>query len=881
LLIEKRLVVVFLLMVQCYLLFSQEEKVVIDSIPKSKTSMIPDSIIAKRGLSKDAIDMAITHVAKGYRRTDLINKKVWLVGDAVVTYGDITLKADSIVLNMETGQVYAIGRRDSTGKVIGSPEFKQGEEQFKSKELTYNFKTKKGLIKNIFTEQDQGFLHSEVSKRLNDGTINISRSTYSTCNLEHPHFSVNFNKAKVIPGKKIISGPAYLVLEDIPLPLALPFGYFPVQKSRSSGLIIPKYGETQSFGYSLSDGGYYFVFSDYIDMALTGTLYTNGTWMLNASSNYKKLYRYTGNFSLSYASNITGHKGLDDYNKSSNYRIGWTYNQDEKSMPGSRFSASVNMSSSGYDKNNSYNVSDHINSQRQSSISYSKNWTGSPFNLSVSLNHSQNVKNKTIFLDLPKLNFNISRLYPLKGKNNTGVTKWYQELTISYTAALDNQINTTDSLLFTNKVWKNMRNGFSHQLPVSFQLRPFRNFSISPQIMYSGVLYTQKIEKHWDPKYYDANQNIYVAQVVNDTTRGFFYGQSVNPSISASYNPQLFGTYQFTNPGSRIQAIRHIIRPSVSFSYVPVLKGMTTPMYKQVQIDTLGRMREYSIFESNIYGTPSLSSRSGAVAFGLVNILEGKVFTKNDTTGKPKKVKLIDNFSLNTSYNIFADSMRWAPLSMNFRTTLFQNLNLAASGNFSFYGLDSKGQEINKSYYSLTKRPFRMTNLTASLDFDLGQLIKGYGKKKSPDQVQQSNNPYDDSNKEKPLNPVSQVENTNLPLDKYGYVRFDVPWTLRMAYSFYLTKNLSKSIISQTISLSGDLSLTKKTKITYTTGYDVTRKEITMTSVGIMRDLHCWDMSINWIPTGYMKSWNFTIKVKASVLADLKYDRRKDFRDQY
>ena len=869
------------MMVQCYLLFSQEEKVVIDTIPKSKTSVIPDSILAKRGISKDAIVVAITHVAKGYRRTDLINKKVWLVGEAVVTYGDITLKADSIVLNMETGQVYAIGRRDSTGKLVGSPEFKQGEEQFKSKELTYNFKTKKGLIKNIFTEQDQGYLHSEVSKRLTDGTINISRSTYSTCNLEHPHFSVNFNKAKVFPGKKIISGPAYLVLEDIPLPLALPFGYFPVQKNRSSGLIIPKYGETQQLGYSLSDGGYYFVFNDFIDMALTGTLYTNGTWMLNASSNYKKLYKYSGNFSLSYASNVTGHKGLEDYNKSSNYRIGWTYNQDEKSMPGARFSASVNMSSSGFDKNNSYNVSDHINSQRQSSISYSKTWTGTPFNLAVSLNHSQNVKNKTVFLNLPKVNFNISRLYPLQSKNNTGPTKWYQELTISYTAAVDNQINTTDSLLFTNKVWKNMRSGFSHQLPVSFQLRPFKNFSVSPQMMYSGVLYTQKIEKTWDPHFYDRDQNKYVGKVVIDTTRGLFYGQAVNPSISASYNPQLFGTYQFTNPTSRVQAIRHIIRPAVSFSYVPVLNGMTTSMYKTVQTDTLGHTSEYSIFEGNIFGTPSLSSRSGAVSFSLVNILEAKVFQKNDTTGKPKKIKLIDNFSLNTSYNIFADSMRWAPLGVNFRTTLMENINLAANGNFSFYGLDPNGREISKFNYELNKKLLRLTNLSATLDFDLGQLIKGKGKKKTADQPQQSNNPYDNSNTVKQLNPASPAENTNLPLDKYGYTNFDVPWNLRMAYNFYLTKNLSKSIISQTLSLSGDLSLTKKTRINYTTGYDVTRKEITMTSIGISRDLHCWDMSINWIPTGSMKSWNFTIKVKASVLADLKYDRRKDFRDQY
>jgi lipopolysaccharide assembly outer membrane protein LptD (OstA) len=871
-------------MVHSLMLFSQEEKTVIDTLIIKKKSLAPDSILIKRGLSKDAIEMPITHVAAGYRKTDLINKKVYLVKDAVVTYGDITLKADSIELNMETGLVFAIGRKDSTGKIVGSPDFKQGSEQFTSKELTYNFKTKKGLIKNIFTEQEQGYLHSEVSKRMEDGTININRSTFSTCNLEHPHFSVNFNKAKVIPGKKIISGPAYLVLEDIPLPLVLPFGYFPIQKNRQSGLILPKYGESQQLGYSLRDGGYYFVFNDYIDLSMTGTLYTNGTWTINASSRYLKLYKYSGDFSISYASNISGHKGLPDYNKSSNYRVGWTYNQNEKAMPGSRFSASVNMSSSGFDRNNSYTVSEHINTQRQSSISYSRNWMGTPYNLSASLNHSQNVKNKTISLNLPKVNFNVARIYPLKNKNNPGVSKWYQELTFSYSASIDNQINTRDSLLFTKAVWNNMRNGFKHEMPVSFQLRPFRNFSISPQLMYSGVLYTQKIEKKWVPDYYNSNQNKVVPTVINDTIRGAFYGQSVNPSISASFNPQVFGTYDFSLSGGRLQAIRHIMRPAVSFSYTPVLKGLTTSMYKQVQIDTLGRIREYSVFEGNIFGTPSLSGRSGAFSFSLVNILEAKVFEKNDTSGKPKKVKLIENLSLGTSYNIFADSLRWSPVSMSFRTILFENLNFAANSSFSLYGLDSKGTTINTYYFTQTKKPLRMTSLSATLDFDLGQLIKGKSKKKGKitNQGKSPANPgYGNPDSGKSSDIINTPVSGALPLDQYGYVPFDVPWSLRLAYNFYYTKGAFKSAISQTLALSGDVSLTKKTRINYTTGFDIARKEITMTSVGITRDLHCWDMSLDWIPTGYMKSWQFVIKVKASVLADLKYDRRKDFRDQY
>jgi lipopolysaccharide assembly outer membrane protein LptD (OstA) len=871
-------------MVQSFLSFSQEEKVVIDTNLIRKDSVVIDTTLRKRGLSKDAIEIPITHVAKGYRKTDLINKKVYLVGEGEVKYGDITLKADSIELSMETGLVFAIGRKDSTGKIVGSPDFTQGEEHFQAKELNYNFKTKKGRIKGTFTEQEQGYLYSDVTKKMEDGSLNINKSTFSTCDLEHPHFSVNFNKAKVIPGKKIISGPAYLVMADVPLPLILPFGYFPVQKSRSSGLILPTYGESQQLGYSLRDGGYYFVFNDYIDITTTGTLYTNGTWMVNASSNYRRLYKYSGNVAFSYASNIMGHKGLPDYNKSSNYRIGWTYNQDEKSRPGSRFSASVNMSSSGFDRNNSYTVSEHINSQRQSSVSYSRTWQGTPFNLSASLNHSQNVRNKTVSLNLPKVNFNISRIYPLKSKNNPGVSKWYQELQFSYSAAIDNQINTRDSLLFTNAVWKDMKNGFQHQIPVSFQLRPFRNFSISPQIMYSGVLYTQKIEKKWVADYFNPDLNKVVPSVVNDTLRGFYYGQSVNPSISASFNPELFGYYQLKEPKGRLQAVRHIIRPSVSFSYVPVLKGLTTSMYKQVQSDTTGRIREYSVFENNIFGTPSLSGRSGALSFSLVNIVEAKVFAKNDTTGKPKKVKIIENLTMNTSYNIFADSLRWAPISMSFRTILFENLNFAANSSFSLYGLDSNGSTINTFYYTQTKKLMKFTSLSATLDFDLGRLLKGKDKKKGSDQTQGQTplNPANDSPiSGRASDRINSPVAGSLPLDKYGYVQFDVPWNLRVAYNFYYTKPAFKSSISQTLALSGDVSLTKKTTITYTTGYDIARKEITMTSIGISRDLHCWEMSLDWIPTGYMKSWNFTIRVKASVLADLKYDRRKDFRDQY
>jgi hypothetical protein len=834
--------------------------------------------------SSNAIDSKVTYSAGGYIKRDIINKKVVLIQTAVVNYGEIEIKADSIVFNMKTNLLFAAGRMDTTGKITGKPVFKEGTQEFKADELTYNFKTRKALIKNIITKQEDGLLHSAFTKLLEDGTSNISRSTYSTCDADTPHFYINLPRAKVYPGKKIISGPGNLVLEGIPLPLVIPFGFFPIQTKRAvSGLLIPRIGEERERGYSLTEGGYYFAISDYFDLALKGNLYSNGTWLATAQTSYKRLYKYSGNFSFSYANNKMGHKGLPDYSKSTNYRLGWIYAQDAKAAPGSRFSASVNMSSSGYDRNNSYTVTEHVTTQRQSSVSYSKSWDGTPFNLSLSANHSQNVKNKTVSLNLPKVSFNAGRIYPLKGKNSSGPTKWYQELQFQYSASLDNQINTTDSLLFTREVWKNMRNGFKHDIPFSFQIRPFRNFSISPSITYSGVMYTQKIEKRWDPNYRNEEINKTVPSVVNDTTRGVFYGQAFNPSISASFNPQIFGTFLFTKPDARLQAIRHVIKPSIGFSFVPAFKGLSSDMYRKVQVDSTGEnFREYSIYEGNIFGTPSLSSKSGNVSFSLVNILEAKVFARNDTTGKPKKVKIIDNFGINTSYNIFADSMRWAPVSMQIRTTILNNIGISANSSFSLYGLDSKGRPIGTFAYAQNKKLMRLNNFTASLDFSLSDLLKGNKDKKKTNTSQNAltQEIEGDDGMAGPDDLAQKNSGAGLR-DEYGYPVFDVPWSLRMSYSLNYYKSAIKSNISQTLSLRGNVSITKKMSMTYTSGYDFKGKEITMTQIGMTRDLHCWEMNFNWVPNGSMQMWNFTIRVKASVLGDLKYERRKDFHDNY
>jgi hypothetical protein len=876
-------------MVRSLILFSQVQGNVKDSLIVSQDTIRTDTI-KLRLPAESGLDQKVTWSAVRKRRVDIINKKVILIGAAKVNYGDIEIKADSIVFNMKTNLLFAAGTPDSTGKIAGKPVFKEGSQEFEAEELTYNFKTKKALVKNIITKQEDGLLHSQFTKLLEDGTSNISKSTYSTCDADTPHFYINLPKAKVYPGKKIISGPGNLVVEGIPLPLVIPFGFFPIQtKKAASGIIMPMVGEERDRGYSLTEGGYYFAINNYFDLSVKGNLYANGSWMTTAQTNYNRLYKYNGNFLFSYANNITGHKGLNDYGQSTNYRLGWIFNQDTKAMPGSRFSASVNMSSSGYDKQNSYYVTDHITTQRQSSVSYSKSWEGTPFNLSASMNHSQNVKNKTVALNLPKVSFNAGRIYPFKNKNNPGPAKWYQDIQLSYSASLDNQINTSDSLLFTNKVWDNMKSGFKHEIPLSYQIRPFKNFSISPSVSYSGVAYTQKIQKKWIADYFDPEINKIVATVINDTTRGFFYGQALNPSISASYNPQIFGTYTFTNPDSRLEAIRHVVKPSASFNFIPSFAGLSSNMYRQVQTDTTGfNYSTYSIYEGNIFGTPSVSSKSGNISFSLINIVEAKVFERDDTTGKAKKVKIIDNFGINTSYNIFADSMRWAPVTMQLRTTIYKNINISANGGFSIYGLDSKGKTIGAFLYSQNGKFMRLTSFATSLDFSLSDLLTGDKDKKKTGTAQSVSQQGLNSTSRNSINNPNQGQNEgqetgsqDIQYDEYGYPVFDIPWTMNIRYSFNYYKTSFTPTISQTLSFDGNVTITKKMSATYTSGYDFTRKQITMTQIGISRDLHCWTMNLNWVPNGTMQMWNFTIRVKASVLGDLKYERRKDFHDNY
>lgn len=875
--------------------FSQENRAARDSAAAgSDTTRITYSQASPSDSLKpgNVLESQVIYTAQGYIKRNIVNKNVILVDNAKVNYGNIEIRADSISINMNANTLYAVGRKDTSGTVKGAPVFKEGSQEIAANDLLYNFKTKRAIASNIETKQDQGLLRSKTTKLLEDGTSNISGSTYSTCDANPPHFYINLPKAKIYPGKKLVSGPGNLVLEGIPLPLFLPFGYFPINtKKAASGLLIPRIGQENLRGYNLSDGGYYFAVSNYFDLSLRGSIYANGTWMLTTQSNYKKLYKYNGNFSFSYANNVAGHKGLDDYSKTTNYRIGWTFNQDSKASPGSRFAASVNMSSSGFDRTNSYVVTEHVTTQRQSSVSYSKTWEGTPFNFSMSANHSQDVRRKTVNLNLPKANFNMNRIYPLKSRNNPGPAKWWQELQFSYSAQLDNRVSTWDSLLFKREGWKNMQNGFKHEIPVSLQIRPFKDFSISPSLTYTGVLYSNSIHKFYalDP---ESGQPVLDAAgrpvLVTDTIKGATYGQALNPTISATYNPQMFIYFDFLNPNSRYQTVRNVIKPSVSFSYTPYLSGFSSKMYRQIQDPVTFLSSQYSIYEKGIFGTPSIASRSGNLSFSLIDMLDAKVFDRNDTTGKPKKVKLIDNLGLATSYNVFADSLNWAPVSLSARTTLANTINISVNGNFSLYGMNSAGTPVGTYLIKQTGKLMRLTNFGTSLDFSLSDLLKGKKNKNKPGTTPKSaTTPNALTGGVQTVNPttsndLSQANTGAGQFDQFGYSVFDVPWTMNVSYSVSYSKSgIAKPFISQAMTMAGNVSITKKMSMTYTSGYDFTHKQITMTQIGISRDLHCWEMNFNWVPNGTMKMWNFTIRVKASVLGDLKYERRKDFHDNY
>lgn len=838
-------------------------------------SIVTDSILVSGAPGKESdLEAPVNYSSFDSLSISIGEKKIYLYKTGSVEYQDMKLDADYIEFDMNTNTSLAAGMPDSTGEISGKPIFKQGMEEYDSDTMRYNFKSRKAYVKYIVTKQGEGFLHSQTSKRQSNGDIHVNKAMYTTCDAEHPHFYIALTKAIAIPNDKLLSGPAYMVLEDIPLPLALPFGFFPNTTSRSSGFIFPTYGEEAIRGFYLRNGGWYFAINDYIDFTMLGTIYSRGTWGLAASSTYKIRYKFSGNFNIDYFKNQL--KDDPDNSSSRDFRVYWNHRQDAKANPSRTFSANVDFKSTSYNSNYSYDINEYLENTQNSSISYSKKWAGSPFNLSANLRHSQSSKTKKVNLTLPSVNFNMSRIYPFRSKNNTdGKFNWFENIQVSYTARLINKINSTDSTLFTSQTLNNMENGFAHDIPISLaNIRILKDFiNITPSVNYNGVLYTSYIQKR------QVKENgYYTGELVNDTIHKITYANGFGASISISANPKIYGMYTSTSTDSYITAVRHVITPRISFSYSPDLGKIAPDYYRKVA--TSGSVtqpftyQEYSIYENYPYGTPSIRGKSASLTLGLNNNLEMKVKQRTDSSLLEKKVSILDNLNFSASYNPYAKSFRWSTMNMTGSTRLFNSrMNINFGAVFDPYALDSAGKRINTYLIRQNGKLFRLTN--ANVNITMGFQSGG-----TRTQSRQENVPDEDLLDDK-NNPTLDRLNESTANYNNDYVDFDIPWKINVNYSWSYSKTGLKKTYYHTIRLSGDMSLTAKWKIGMNTGYDFIRKKFSTTNISIHRDLHCWSMRFTVVPFGERRSYSFSISANSSILRDLKYNKSKSWYDNF
>ncbi len=780
-------------------------------------------------------------------------KKVYMFGEASIKYQNLELTAAYIEFNMETKEVFAMGLPDSTGKILNRPVFKEGSQTFRMEKMTYNFDTKRAIITEVITQEADGFLHSKRTKKMEDNTVNIAGGKYTTCDLDHPHFYIAISKAKVIPNDRLVMGPAYLVIADVPFPLGIPFGFFPNTKGRASGILMPEYGEEDRRGFFIRRGGFYWGISDYVDLTLLGGIYTGGSWTFNSRSTYRKRYKYSGGFSFDYSHNVFGEKGFDDYRKDNAYSLSWSHTQDPKASPNSTFQARINMSSPSHNRYNPQTIDNFLSNQLNSSVSYSKVWAGTPFSLTASFNHTQNNLDSSITLNLPRVSFNISRINPFKRKSAIGEPLWYEKISLSYSGDLDNSVSTRTNLLFREETLGIMKNGVQHKIPVSTSFNVLNYINLSPSVNYSEYWYLSTIEKRWDET---------ERKVIVDTIPGFKRAWQYSTSVSAS--TKVYGMFAFSSK-SKVQAIRHVISPSVSLGYRPDFGAAHYGFFKEVQVDTTGRKRPYSIFENSVFGGPS-AGKSGSIGFALGNNLEMKVKSDKDTTTNFKKIKLIESFGLNASYNLLADSMKLSPIGFSARTTLFEVINIDAGGTLNPYAQDLKGFDYNKFLVNDNGKLARLTNFRVSV----GMSLKSSKKESSTGGG--AAGAMLDAGGDSFGGTFGETVSTGF--SESSIPDFSIPWNLRIDYSYNYSKPQIQKNISQALSFSGDLSLTKNWKIGFRSGYDFKMNKLTTTSLNVYRDLHCWEMRISIVPIGYLKSYSFQINVKSAMLQDLKLTKR-------
>lgn len=828
------------------------------------------------------LEAPIKYDAEDSMIVSLDGQKVYLYNNAQVTYQNIELNAYYIELDLDTKEIFATGTIDSTGAMTQKPVFKQGSEEYESETMRYNFETEKAFITKVVTQQGEGFIHSDRTKKIGEEVFITEDAKYTTCDADHPHFYLNLTKAKVISNKKIITGPAYLVLEDFPIyfPL-LPFGYFPNSPTYSSGILIPKYGEEMNRGFFLRDGGYYWAASQYFDLAVQGDIYSKGSWGARIKTNYKVRYKFSGSFGFDYALNIYGEKGLDTYSRSKQYKVVWSHTQDAKANPNQTFSASVNLSSSGYDKQNAYNSTDYLTTTKSSSISYTRKFENTPFNTSVNLRHSQNTRDTTISLSLPELTFSMGKVYPFKRKNKSGKTRFYENFGITYTGNFKNTIDTKEYELMQSSFSKDWKNGIKHNIPLAFpSFNLFKYINFSPGISYNEKWYFKKLNYEYvEDGDFENNPSGVPSTVQVDTISGFNRVYDYAYSVSSSTN--IYGNFRPLNPNSKIVGIRHKITPTVAFSYRPDFGADKYGYYQYVQVDSTGKMQYFDVNSGGVYGGSPSRGESGSLSFGVSNNLEMKVLdtkdsTKTDAEQKYKKVKLIDNLSINSSYDFIADSMNLAPFAIRARTTV-AGVNINMGTTLDPYILDDNYTRVNTFAWNERSGISKLGRITqANLSFGMSFKSKNKKDKEGKGKAEAEGNPDQ--------MPVAGEEEPGpvLPSVYDEYFDFSMPWDLGFDYSFNYSgksKTYPNGKVTQTIGVRGNVSITEKWKLSANTNFDIMAGEFSFTTFNLSRDLHCWAMSFNFVPFGYRKSYSFTISAKSSMLQDLKLQKQQSHYD--
>ena len=856
-------------------------------------SIRADSMMRARS---NGIDAPVKYSAEDSLVYDAESGTAYLYGNSKVDYENMKLTSDKVHMNLDKSTVRATGTVDSTaeGGIKGKPVFTMGKDEYKSDTMAFNFKSKKGLIKGVYTEQQDGFLSGEVGKRDSTGSIYLQHGRYTTCDKPHPDFYIALSRAKVRPGKDVVFGPAYLVVADVPLPLAIPYGFFPFSKKYSSGFIMPSYGDESDRGFYLRDGGYYFAISDKWDLKLLGEIYTKGSWGVSAASNYRKRYRYSGSFLFSYQDSKTGDKGLPDFAEQESFKIQWNHRQDPKANPYSSLAASVNFATSSYERNNlnsMYNPQTLTQSTRTSSVSWSTGFSSIGLSLSATTNLAQNMRDSSIQITLPDLNISLSRFYPFKRKHLVGKERWYEKISMSYTGQLANSISTKEDKILHSNLIKDWKNAFQHTIPVQANFTLFNYINVTPSFNFTDRMYSKKVTRGWD--------NTLQKEVVRDTTYGFH--NVYNWSMNVGASTKLYGFWVPNRKlfGDKIQAIRHVITPQVSFSYSPNFGARRYGYYDSYQYtDASGNVKlvEYSPYQDELYSVPG-KYKTEMISWDVSNNIEMKIKSDKDTTGY-KKISIIDELGASMSYNAAADYHRWSDLSMRLRLKWWKNYTFSMNAQFATYAyeLDANGKPYvgNHTEWGYGRLP-RFQGMSQNFSFTLNpeKLKKWFGRKddKDDDKVSVDSDGPDtniesnmDDDLEKGKYAAKKKRGNIAETDDDGYMSFNMPWSLTIGYGITMRENTAGRFntktmrypykFTQTLNFSGNIRISDGWNINFSSGYDFENHAMSMTTASLSRDLHCFNMSASVVLAPYT-SYNFTFRCNAATLTDaLKYDKR-------